>query len=485
MKTLTTRIICLILVLGVLVSISSACKNGDTPKSSQDISEQTTDIADETGGTDSTVTTTDTDGTTGSEDKSGVTSTTTSKETTTTTTKPKSATSLTRDQVLAKMPAKLKGTTINYFMFTDPKQTIQKSAVEAFEKATGIKIKVEIANKQQYNTQLSAKVSSGSSPDMVIRITNDIDFVLNLQPITNSGFDFNDTAWDKEVMEAFTFNGRVYATALKNSPIRNLGVILYNMKALQKAEMEEDPYEIWKKNPQNWTWDKLWSMCDTFLKANKNKEGYYGITFTVPDGYLRSFGVSFYKYDAKAGKYVNTINSAEAKKRYEILVDAVQKKYVTRTDDTSSFSMGRILFAFSYSSILEKNHAHFSQIRKYLGSVPVPTDSTYQPLFEYCAYGIPVGAKNAAAVPYFLRYAWDPQSYDMKNFYENEQARDVVEYSTSRGNYYLGFGYRWAVYNEMLNGTPAQVKTILDSYVGEFDGLVASANEQIKNIPTK
>ena len=73
----------------------------------------------------------------------------------------------------------------------------------------------------------------------------------------------------------------------------------------------------------------------------------------------------------------------------------------------------------------------------------------------------------------------------MKNFYENEQARDVVEYSTSRGNYYLGFGYRWAVYDEMLNGTPAQVKTILDSYVGEFDGLVASANEQIKNIPTK
>ena len=128
MKTLTTRIICLILVLGVLVSISSACKNGDTPKSSQDISEQTTDIADETGGTDSTVTTTDTDGTTGSEDKRGVTSTATSKETTTTTTKPKSATSLTRDQVLAKMPAKLKGTTINYFMFTDPKQTIQKSA---------------------------------------------------------------------------------------------------------------------------------------------------------------------------------------------------------------------------------------------------------------------------------------------------------------------------------------------------------------------
>lgn len=496
-RTISGKILSLILAFAMLMS-TSACNPGDPEDiSSTDVSQQSEESEAEISGSETEESEAQTSGSEAGSSVSGTESEeTSSSEANSNSTQGSSAptaaptavptlgpaTSLTRDQVMAKMPAKLRGTTINYFVYTDPKNTNQKDVVEAFEEATGITLQVEIANKQQYNTQLAAKISSGSSPDMVIRITNDIDSVFNLQPITNSGFDFNDTAWDKDLMKDFTFNGRIYAANLENSPSHNIAVILYNKRALRKAEME-DPYEMWKNDPNEWTWDKLWSMCDTFLKANRNREGFYGITFNVDDGYPRSFGAGFYRYDPTAGKYINLMKSTETRKRYEILIDAMEKSYVSRTSDASAFTMGYILFAFSFSSAISKSGvAAYSTLGNDLGSVPVPTDSTYMPLFEYCAYGIPVGAKNAEAVPYYLRYVMDRQSYDVNDLYLNEQSADIIEYSLSRGNYYLGFGSRWAVFNALTKGTSAQVKSTLDSYYGEIEDLCLVANERIKNM---
>ena len=71
-------------------------------------------------------------------------------------------------------------------------------------------------------------------------------------------------------MKDYTFNGKCYAVNLNDSAISDVSVIYYNKKALQDAEME-DPYQIWKKNPKAWTWEKFWSMCEQFVNANKNR----------------------------------------------------------------------------------------------------------------------------------------------------------------------------------------------------------------------
>lgn len=298
------RLLCLALAVSIL-TLATACGGNNTPQTdtsiattdstaetTADTGTSDTDMAgestgSETQGSGSTATTTKANGTTTKKPD-----TTTKKPDTTTTTG--AATSLTPDQFLAKMPAELKGTTLTFFFWEDLHHTAYKGAVEAFEKKTGITLKTEIANKAEYYSQLAARITAGQSPDLVKVIENNIGNITNLQPITNSGYDFNDIGWDKELMHDFTYNGRIYATNVQNTPNRNMAVMLYNKRALSRAKLEA-PYEIWKKNPADWTWDKVWEMCEDFRTAMGNKDGYYGITFGVEDGYPRSFGAAFFR----------------------------------------------------------------------------------------------------------------------------------------------------------------------------------------------
>ncbi|GEM_PF-977602 len=488
------RLLCLALAVSIL-TLATACGGNNTPQTdtsiattdstaetTADTGTSDTDMAgestgSETQGSGSTATTTKANGTTTKKPD-----TTTKKPDTTTTTG--AATSLTPDQFLAKMPAELKGTTLTFFFWEDLHHTAYKGAVEAFEKKTGITLKTEIANKAEYYSQLAARITAGQSPDLVKVIENNIGNITNLQPITNSGYDFNDIGWDKELMHDFTYNGRIYATNVQNTPNRNMAVMLYNKRALSRAKLEA-PYEIWKKNPADWTWDKVWEMCEDFRTAMGNKDGYYGITFGVEDGYPRSFGAAFFRYDPSQGKFISLMKKSETAKRYEILVDAVNNQLSTSVWDSVGFEQGKVLFNWGYSSTLEKDNTTYAAMKKsgILGFVPTPTDSTEQPLFEYCAYGIPVGSKNAKAVPYFLRYAFAPETNDLDNFYISEEAREVCESMIKKGNFYFANGYNYSIWQQMLQGTASNVKAILDSNAGMIDDTVAIANMQLTNLP--
>ena len=390
---------------------------------------------------------------------------------------PGKTTSLSAAQVLAKMP-KAKVKELKVCCWEDYRNTAYGNALEEFEKRTGVKVKPQIITKDSYDNEVAALISSGNSPDLVLMIRTTTSSIKNLQPISNSGYNFNDTAWDQNVMEDFTFGGKTYAMALKNSPKQNVCVILYNKKALKKAEMQ-DPYQIWKKNPKDWTWDKLWSMCETFVKKNKNKEGYYGIGFGIQDSYFRSFGVGLLGFNPKTGKYESYIDKPGTVERYTTLMDKIDKGLASKASDGNSFVMGYTLFNMVYSSMLEKANTQLSQLDGYLGSVPVPTDSTTVPGFEYCAWGIPIGAKNAEVVPYFVRWTFGPDLYDMSKFYKDEQAKTVVEDMLKRGDMCMIDGWRWDVWNALTSSSSSQVKTILDSYKSRVDDEVAIANAAI------
>jgi len=412
---------------------------------------------------------TTTEGDSSTTEFSGSTTKTTTSKTSTPTTTSGKPTSLTRDQVIANMPKELKGTTITMFFWEDLKDTICKNAILEFEAKTGIKVKTLIGTKDSYTSQIAAKITAGQSPDIVKVLDGTSGNLNNLQPLNNTGFNFNDTAWDSWMSSMFTRNGKLYATTVKYTPITNTGIILYNKKALRKAEME-DPYEIWKKDPSKWTWDKLWSMCDEFLTANRNREGYYGISFGVLDAYPRAFGATLWDYSPTAGKFVSNMKSAEVAKRYEILVNAVEKKWAAPASNGTAFTMGHILFSFSFSSQAELGNTISDSLGDNLGYAPIPTDSTYQPGYEYNVWGIPVGAKNAAAVPYYMRYVFAPESYDLNNFYKTEQAKEVCQSMIHNGKQdCYGYGWTWSIWNQMTNGTSSQVKTILDANVGTIE----------------
>ena len=398
---------------------------------------------------------------------------------------PGGKTSLSRDQVINNMPSMLKNTRIKYYSWVNPKNLIEKEAFEAFEKATGITVDVEVINLNEWALQLAARINSGKSPDVVRIIDNSPENIKLLQPISNTGFNFNDSAWDSALMKFYTFNNRTYAMNLQGGgALSDVAIIYYNKAALRRAEME-DPYKLWKSNPGAWTWDKLWNMCSVFLQRNNNKEGYYGISFAYENGYQRAFGALNYNYDVKTGKWVNYMKDPELVKRWEILTDAYSKNWAAKTNSQDTFAMGKSLFYWGNTYDARRRNTVFLDLKQKgnLGTVPIPTDSKYMTIYEPTAFGVPVGAKNKEAVPYLIRYVLDAKSYNVNKIYFDDQATDVVKSSQARGNFFYGSNAEWAVTNELNAATSSQVKSILDKYYGVIDDKVNRYNSEMKSFP--
>jgi len=389
------------------------------------------------------------------------------------------------DGFLASMPKKLKGTTIKYFYWWDPKTQMEKDAIAAFEKKTGITVKPEVGSYKTFQTELAAKIAAGNSPDIVRLLSNAMYQVKCLQPITNSGYDFSDDIWWKKLMKDYTYNGKTYAVNIrpKDAAILDTYMIYYNKRALRAADMQ-DPYQLWKKNSKSWTWSKLWSMCDEFVKANNNKSGYYGISFQYNNAYVRMFGCANYDYNSKKGKWENYMSSPELAKRWSELISYNTKGLSAINHDSTSFQRAKILFdgAGPFACRVGDQTHQILKDRGELGVVPIPTDSPYQLLYEYTAFGIPQGAKNAQAVPYYLRYVLDKNNYDLDKIYYDAQAKDVVEYTLSFADnkYFFGENEIYDLRQALVNGTADQVKSTLASYKGVIQDTVDSCNEQIK-----
>ncbi len=395
-------------------------------------------------------------------------------------------TNLTRDQVIAQMPNKLKNTTIKMMSGDDIRLGVWGSAIKEFEKKTGIKLDVEVVNTQEVVTTLAARIASGDSPDLVNIVEAWPSVCKNLQPLSNLNYNFNDKAWDWDIMKDYTYNGKTYSMQVKNTPFTPVSLIFYNKSALKKADMQDmDPYTIWKNNPSDWTWDKFFSLCKTFLDRNNNAQGYYGGAFgSFYEAYIKAFGLQNVYYDSNSGVYINGLKNSEYVKRWGILSDALHKNYISNTATTTDFEMGKALFTWDWPINLQSGNTYYSNLKKgnNLGVVPIPTDSTKQVLYWQYGHGVPVGAKNPDAVPYFIRYIQDRRSYDIDTFYNVEHATEVVEWSVQQGmnnkNFFAGQGiYNYLFSEEMLKATTGQIKSICDKYAPEMEKKVKELNE--------
>ncbi len=393
-----------------------------------------------------------------------------------------------KDKAMSKMPKKLRGTTLTYMYWFDAKTQMEKPAIEAFEKETGIKVKTVVASYSDFQAELNTRIASGNAPDLVRQLGNQQWMVKNLQPITNSGYDFaSDSAWDQWIMKQYTFNGKCYAANIKNSAILDVALIYYNKKALKAADMDnDDPYKIWKKNPKNWTWEKFWSMCDEFVKANGSKAEYYGSTFQYYEAYIRAMGGANWYYDANKGKYINNSNSSATVEGWKKTLEAYEKKWTKTEYDIDAFERNRILFVWAGPFFARKTDTTSCQALKKsneLGIVPLPTDSKHNTLYEMTAFGIPVGAKNAAAAPYYIRYVMDRSSYNWNNIYYNAQAKEVVDYVVDNGNFFYGHSEVASLRSAMLSGGSAQAKNILKAHEGVIDQAVQDENNAMTYLP--
>ncbi|MFQ8951560.1 MAG: hypothetical protein ACLR56_00090 [Oscillospiraceae bacterium] len=108
-----------------------------------------------------------------------------------------------------------------------------------------------------------------------------------------------------------------------------------------------DPYQIWKKNPKAWTWEKFWSMCEQFVNANKNKSGYSGATFEYGDSYVRAMGGYIINYNSSTGKFVNGSKLNSTISSWQTTLQMQEKGLLLENHSEQSFDQGKTLFFLS------------------------------------------------------------------------------------------------------------------------------------------
>ncbi len=347
-------------------------------------------------------------------------------------------------EVLANMPKKLRGTTITVWNWNPPAEyTGAPAVIDDFMKKTGIKVDWKTLDFGVYFTKLASTVASGEGiPDVVRTRGGDPEFLLNLQPISAAKYDFTDDAWDDNLMKAYTFGKNTYATSLKNTHIGSCVMMFYNKKLIADYE---DPYTLWKEG--KWTWSKYLEICRQY-KKDTGKKASTGESMATP--YITMYGLNgVYAYDGN--RYFNSSNESKLVTVSQEVMDLFNKEALFQFGGRNLFESGDALFFVGGSVHIRRKNSYFGSLKDsntvYAVPMPIPDGQTkyFQGMNEAEAYGIPKGASNPEAVPYFLRFFLDGElnkgNYGLNTYFVNEQNLEVYNWCMSQENRYLGATY--------------------------------------------
>ncbi len=478
MKAITKRIVFGLLALALMLSMV-AC-GGTKDDTTATTTAGGDDVVTTVGGDDPDVTTT-----VGGDQPSG-----SGSVNVTTTKKPQGNTqSLSWAQVKAKMPANLRNTKIVFYNWNEVRSiTDAEKVIRNFTKETGITVDWQLGSYADYATEIAAKQAAKNAPDIIRMRVADPTTMAMLQPLSKTGYDFSDAAWDQQVLKQYTYKGNAYAVNMQNTLMQLPNVLLYNKALVTRYDLE-DPYALWKKG--KWTWNKFVEVMTDFKEAaDENYKAFNPAHFQVA---AQLVGSDFVRYTENG--YVNNMTDSK-------LAQGIQKYIKIRDAGLTTggtfmlepFESGKILF-FNDSIIgARKTHFYFTDLKSkgQLSVVPMPQmdgEKNYYQLYkELEAYAIPVGAKNAAAVPYFLRYWLDAENYDENNFFATKTILEVYKSCRAQQNIFnaenwhlvMPFGSAaQPLTDSIFKATAAQVAPMLSQYRSVVEALVKQANNKL------
>ena len=214
-------------------------------------------------------TTVKTDGKTSTTTKNpgaGILNTTTTKKTektnaTTSTTTSHVTNPEVKDQIMSLFTPAMKGKTATVLSAWD-QGTDEKAKMDEVTAATGLKVKWNVAQGDQYGTRLSALINASASPDLaMLGEGNFPSFVIKNYysdlSVSSVNFDGMTDIFDVDLMNSFKWNGKRYAVMVKNSENSNMCTLFYNKTMFKKLGVT-DPGTLWKQGKWNW---------DTFLEC--------------------------------------------------------------------------------------------------------------------------------------------------------------------------------------------------------------------------
>ena len=398
------------------------------------------------------------------------------------------------DAFIATIPKELEGTTVtflNWYKVAD--RQAEYDNVKAFEAASGIKVNlIDAEYGKAYADKLAGLVATGDAPDVIRMSKPNISWMKMLQPITNSGYDFSAPEWNSSVKEMYSVDGYQYAANLTYTPF-----VVFSLMQYYTDDMEEygyeDPLALWKKG--EWTWEKLEDMCDEWIKQGA---GYHGVGTASYSMVANTVGKDFVAYDGKQWQ-MNLYDSELLDIWRHTLEQKESRIFVQTTNTTFGLTNHKAMFATVDSTSLEASSQYGDKMknRGVWGVVPLPTYKDYEyhvPTSELIGWGMPIGAKNPKAVPYFIAWYANLAKYDMDSFFYDERCKEIFIDLTSRPNRFTGMSsamfsfdanpFVWHLFN---NAASSQITTFIQQQeyrcqdkLNQWNDAFANMNKEVK-----
>ena len=397
--------------------------------------------------------------------------------------------------IVTEIPTNLKGTTVKV-LYWRPLTTDEKAVIKSFENQTGMKVQVKNATNAAgpYTELISASLAAKEGYD--IAMFNNIHFpgrpTSIMQPLNDiKGFDFNDPAWDKAMMDTQKINGKYYGVNIVGSTQCEF-VTMYFNDTMFKNRGVKTPRKLYEEG--NWNWDTFLE-CAKAMTYKENGVQVYGY-INRGTGYmtywLQAAGIDFVTYDGS--KFTNNISNAnllntvkyynEFRTKHKIMGDNTYGVPHFRAGEAAMFSV------ISYAMFKESD-TKFSQMTDTIDAVPFPMPKGQKQvaIVDSTLFGILKGANNAEGAAHFLRYFLDPQNYNMsasfinKNLEKtfNEMAKMDKRVSLSEGVVNGGAQVDFAnVCHNIVLTDANQVTSKVKSYSTQFDFAVKKANSALK-----
>lgn len=386
----------------------------------------------------------------------------------------------------AKVPARLRGTTVKFAQWGDEGASEYQKVAKAFTKKTGIKIEWVNYDENTYVSTIAQQIAAKSGPDIII--CNEIfphAFEI-AQPLQNL-VDLKDDFWDDSVTEVCTVNGNTYFVNSRNSVWKNLNFVFYNKKLFSDNRITS-PKDYYKRG--EWTYENLRKCLEQIAKTG-NTGGYVD-----PEMMAAAMGNGLIQYDAKTQKFSQNITKAAS--AFQYCATNIEKKLWDPVLWFGNFSNGTIGL-YMYSVWGTKYNGWFKEADpSIVAAVPLPTSYNGQHCYQtesLRAYGVAKGSKNPEGAGYFLRYYLDYEYYDDAgaDVFLNDSLEDayfeVVDIINKEGiKYYFDrgiFDYTTVTAADIKNvglSATAQVSGTLASYENQFVAGVKKMNEKVAGI---
>ncbi|MBQ1279429.1 MAG: extracellular solute-binding protein [Acutalibacteraceae bacterium] len=467
MKTLKLwrSVICIMLVL-MLALTATACKGGSGDDTSYTYSEYwiEEEIEDDSA---------DADADTGSSKDSATTTTSSTGKDSGTTSTPK------KDS--------LKKTNLKMLLWYEMPER-ESSVVDAFTKKTGARVQVIKTSTANYQTKLASLVSSGSAPDLACIFAQNYPTLVirNLfDPIKDSEFDFDYKLWDKSLMDQYKWNGNYYGVIAKGSMYGDMWCVYYN-KTLFQERGQKTPYEIWKADPNAWTWDKLRETAKNMTYGTGSSKT-YGLSCMYPQAFMLSTGKDF--VNISNGKITNTANDNDVKTAWKYINDMLDvDKSMDRANSAVTDLINRkaaMLIEGQYQMQSENTLA--KGMKDEWGVVPFPkynSASKYYVPIRPPMWGVGKGSKNSAAAAEFLKYYLDVANEEA-NIYANKECREVHAWmwEQAKGVNFnegvLNFGGNTTSLVANIMGGSENVDSVIDSNMQAINADIAAVMGEI------